>query len=281
MIQSATFSANSRLKNGTHGPNMKTDKSRFWILLRGLGRESGHWGPFVANFQDAFPMDRVVCLDLPGAGSKAHLNSPYKICLYTDHIRQELQHLNNTTTSETCGIGLSMGGMILLDWAVRFPREINQMVLINTSAANLAPPWKRLNINATRAALRRITYSDDRAEELILSLVSNDPEKRNQMLEIWTRISRERSVSRRNIIAQLLAAATFRVAPGSLATPTLIVCAKNDRLVDSRNSVALTNHLLAATLIEHQNAGHDIPIDDPKWLIDQVKAWVQVARMQK
>ena len=40
-----------------------------WIFLRGLTRESGHWGTFTAQFEKAMPGCEVVALDLPGNGS--------------------------------------------------------------------------------------------------------------------------------------------------------------------------------------------------------------------
>ena len=39
-----------------------------WILLRGLARESGHWGAFTAQFARAMPGCEVLALDLPGNG---------------------------------------------------------------------------------------------------------------------------------------------------------------------------------------------------------------------
>ncbi|KGF78004.1 hydrolase, partial [Massilia sp. JS1662] len=39
-----------------------------WVLMRGLTRESGHWGTFMGKLQARFPDDRIVALDLPGNG---------------------------------------------------------------------------------------------------------------------------------------------------------------------------------------------------------------------
>ncbi|HBH40280.1 MAG TPA: alpha/beta hydrolase, partial [Curvibacter sp.] len=39
-----------------------------WVLLRGLSRETGHWGGFVEAFAQPLPQARVPALDLPGNG---------------------------------------------------------------------------------------------------------------------------------------------------------------------------------------------------------------------
>ena len=39
-----------------------------WILLRGLARESAHWGDFIPLLQSTFPDAQLTLLDLPGTG---------------------------------------------------------------------------------------------------------------------------------------------------------------------------------------------------------------------
>ena len=47
-----------------------------WLLLRGLARESGHWGDFVNQLQVAFPKATINTLDLAGTGQFHHQKSP-------------------------------------------------------------------------------------------------------------------------------------------------------------------------------------------------------------
>ena len=49
---------------------------RQWILLRGLTRETAHWGGLVADLQQALPGDAVLAVDLPGNGQCCHRPSP-------------------------------------------------------------------------------------------------------------------------------------------------------------------------------------------------------------
>ena len=52
---------------------------RQWILLRGLARESGHWGRFATELAHGLPHDRVVPLDLPGNGLLHRQRSPASV----------------------------------------------------------------------------------------------------------------------------------------------------------------------------------------------------------
>ena len=47
-----------------------------WILLRGLTRESGHWGDFLPLCQQACPDGGVLPLDFPGSNVWHHQASP-------------------------------------------------------------------------------------------------------------------------------------------------------------------------------------------------------------
>ncbi len=61
--------------------------------MRGLTRESGHWGAFAGLLQQRHPDARLVALDLPGNGSFNGQVSPTRIEAMTqwcrDHLRSE------------------------------------------------------------------------------------------------------------------------------------------------------------------------------------------------
>src|SRR5690554_4657129 len=63
---------------------------------------------------------------------------------------------------------------------------------------------------------------------------------------------------------QLTAASTFKPTSPPPAMPTLILTSLADRLVDWRCSQALAQHW-QCPLVCHENAGHDLPLDDPDW----------------
>ena len=63
-----------------------------WVLLRGLARESRHWGEFPRLLQQALPAgDEVLALDLPGNGSRWRERTPASVEALAEAARAELQ----------------------------------------------------------------------------------------------------------------------------------------------------------------------------------------------
>ena len=50
-----------------------------WVFLRGLMRESRHWGEFPDQFRAVLPEADIVAPDLPGNGAKFRLRSPLSV----------------------------------------------------------------------------------------------------------------------------------------------------------------------------------------------------------
>lgn len=235
-----------------------------WILLRGLAREAAHWGSFVERLQHSRPADVFHCLDLPGTGIHHQLLAPRSI----PATQRFLEQRYGSRPRPFGLIGLSLGGMAALNWAQQRPQDCAALVLINTSSS-LSLPWQRLR-PANWPAIARLLLSRDlnQREQGILALTSNRPIT-PQTLTHWHRIQRERPVSRANVMRQLTAASTFKPTSPPPAMSTLILTSLADRLVDWRCSQALAQHW-QCPLVCHENAGHDLPLDDPDWVIQQI-----------
>lgn len=238
-----------------------------WILLRGLARESGHWHDFPQRLQQALSRhDRVIALDLPGTGRHYRDRSPTSIPEIRAWLQRHYWHLPRPLGL----IGLSMGGMVALDWAQHAPTgEIQRLVMINSSC-RFSPPWKRMKPRQWPRLAQLLTMSDVEAREAsILKLSSNrriDPET----LQRWYSIQRQRPVSRANVFRQLRAAASYHPAEHRPLPDGLLLASEADRLVHWRCSRALED-AWQWTLKTHPSAGHDLALDDPDWVIDQIR----------
>ena len=67
-----------------------------WVLLRGLMRETRHWGEFPALFQAAVAAQQVVTLDWPGNGSLHEENSASNVAEMAEHCRMQLRQLGTS-----------------------------------------------------------------------------------------------------------------------------------------------------------------------------------------
>ena len=245
-----------------------------WVLLRGLGRESGHWGDFPALLRERLGDAAVAALDLPGSGRLHRDASPTRVEAMTRCYRDELRRLGLAPPYRL--LALSMGAMVAIDWARAAPGEVAGCVLINTSLRGVDPWYWRLRPANYPAllGLARPGRSAAAHEGALLRLTSRNPERAARALDAWARIRRERPVARRNLLRQLLAAARFMPSTDAPAVPLLVLASANDGLVDVRCSTRLAQRWHAEIAL-HRQAGHDLPLDDGPWVVETVARWAE------
>jgi pimeloyl-ACP methyl ester carboxylesterase len=244
-----------------------------WILLRGLTRESRHWGRFPAQLGDAIAPAHIVAFDLPGNGTLCSQTSPATVEELADACRAQVRAMR--LEAPYFLLGLSLGGMVATAWAARFPAEVRGCVLINTSMRPFAPLRWRLRA-ANYAAIGRLLllYDPVASERLVLRMTSRMHLADEVVLRDWIALRRERRVSRANALRQLIAAARFRAPAQRPSKPVLVLASTRDALVDVRCSRTLAC-AWQCDFAEHPEAGHDLPLDDARWVVEQVAIWAR------
>lgn len=243
-----------------------------WIFLRGLMRESRHWGDFPALFRERLHPDNIILADLPGNGGLYRMASPSRVEHMVDHYRGVVAGMGIQPPYRL--LGLSMGAMIAVSWAHRFPSQADACVLLNTSLRPFSPFYHRLNWRNYPALCRLLWRPDSgERERLILRLTSARPELRDRIAESWIGYQRQYPVSRRNGLFQLAAAARFCAPPQRPDVPVLVLASKGDRLVNPLCSMRLAKAWKTDIAI-HPDAGHDLPLDDGLWVAQQVQTWL-------
>lgn len=242
-----------------------------WILLRGLTRESRHWGDFPNQLQAAWPEARILALDLPGNGAFHLEPSPLTVQGMVAHARGQLMEQDVAPPYHL--LAVSLGGMVAAAWAQAFPKEVAACVLINTSFRGFSPLRRRLRLRAWPSLLRMpLTPSPEGRERLLFRLTSRREAEAIPPWESWADIRRSRPVQLRNAIRQMLAAARFK-APTQAPVRTLILTSAGDGLVASRCSLDIAQRWACAVAV-HPWAGHDLPLDDGAWVIRAIQHWL-------
>jgi pimeloyl-ACP methyl ester carboxylesterase len=251
-------------------------------LLRGLTRESRHWGDFPQIFRHEIEDAQVegvqvIALDMPGNGSLHAMRSPLGVDAMADYCRAELARRGVAPPYNI--LAMSLGAMVTVSWASRYPAEVAACVLINTSLRSLSPFFHRLR-PANYPVLLKLALgvcSAYEREQIILRVTSRradgGTEAHAHVLQNWVAYRQQYSVSRMNAMRQLWAAATCRAASARPAARILILTSAHDALVDTRCSQALAMHW-QVPIVVHPDAGHDIPLDDGRWVARQVRSWL-------
>lgn len=240
------------------------------VLLRGLIREARHWGDFAAQLQQALARP-VVAPDLAGNGQRWRASSPLTISAMVEDLRTQL----GAAPHPYLLVALSLGGMVALSWAQRYPQEVAGLVIINSSARPLSPLWQRLRPGSWPALLAQGLHPAAHREQGIWQLTSNrspDP----AVIACWQHWANECPVSVGNGVRQLWAASRYRVLEGP-RQPMLVLTSRGDRLVDWRCSNALASRCGAALQV-HPDAGHDLPLDDGRWCVGHIADWWQLSQ---
>lgn len=184
-------------------------------------------------------------------------------------MRQDFLKVRNED-EEAYLVAISLGGMIAVEWMKRFPADFKRATLINTSFGGISPVYHRLFPSALLFLLKVPVLKGRSKESRILELVTNHKEIFNDTLDMWEVIQKERPVSLANTIKQLLAGATFTVGEFYPPIPLQILASTNDRMVSVECSRAIAKKW-DLPILEHPTAGHDLSVDDPKWVAEKIR----------
>jgi 3-oxoadipate enol-lactonase len=161
--------------------------------------------------------------------------------------------------------GISMGGMIAQELALRYPDRVNSLVLGATSAGGVAatPPDRE-----TLAFLaRRATVPDEEGRWASVPYVYSERTRRSGGGRIGEDFARRRAYRFDPVGygAQLAAAAGHDAARrlGDIAAPTLVLHGAEDRMVPPANGRALAARIAGSRLLELDDAAHLYTTDEP------------------
>ena len=242
-----------------------------WILLRGLAREARHWENFPARLAAALDCPGPLTPDLPGAGQRFREPAPLSVPGLAAAVREEV--LSNGARLPLNLLGLSLGGMVAVAWAARWPGEVDALVTVNTSLGRYSPPWRRLRPGilglVARAAVAR--SAEDRERSLLAMIAQNLPDP-DSLARRWGEYQRQCPVSTANMARQTLAAARYRGPAGTPPAAGLVLRSLGDHMVSPHCSKRLAE-AWGWPLASHPWAGHDLPLEDPGWCVEQVAGW--------
>ena len=242
-----------------------------WVLLRGLLREQRHWGHFPQQLAEALSLSGgdLVPLDLPGMGTEASRRFPMSLEKVVDDLRERL---GLRIGEKVVIFSMSLGSMCALQWAQSYPDEIAGLVVINTSASDLSSLKERLTLSAMKAFSRVMRVSDaEEREDIILKLTSNLRAYDPALARKWASFAPTKKQLLKVGLRQLLIAARFR-APSKIEVPALILSSVADRLASPESSARLAKRYGVENHV-HLEAGHDIVLDDPEWIIRKTVEW--------
>ncbi len=228
------------------------------LLISGVSGGTWTWEESIGVWSSHF---RVIVFDNMGAGLSTMPDRPYRIAEMADHAAAVLEAAEE---KQAWVVGLSMGGMIAQELALRHPGRISGLVLGCTHCGGKArvPPAPEI--------IRRFADNEGLTPEEIIDknltlLVTpeflqsdSDSLKRYRERQLHAPFQPAYALRR-----QLEAIPGFDTCDrlGSIQIPTLVLTADRDLLVPPENGPLLVSRISGAELVVLTNTGHLIHLE--------------------
>ena len=241
-----------------------------WIFLRGLARETRHWGKFPQLFAQKFSDTHNYVLEIPGVGKKYNQSAPLDLIRYVDLLREEWNELKQDHQGDWGILAISMGAMIAMTWAKRYPNDFKEGIFINSSAGNLSSIKDRFSVDAMKM-VGDLFFKEDyvQREAAILNLTTNKILITDELIKEYAEYSAEFPIKRKNFLSQMFAASRFKV-PEKLRFSPIIINGAKDALASPRCSDILAKHF-GVPVFRDEQSGHDLPLDNPEFILEAIE----------
>jgi len=241
------------------------------ILLRGLGRDARHWGEFPKKLAAMLPSYKICTIDLPGTGEYYDIKSPLSVNKMTEFLHKESVK-KGYILKDTYIIGLSLGGMVATQWALNYPNSIKKIILVNSSFSNFSRFYNRLSASVYWDFIKMFFMSPEQREVCVLKIVSSNKDQYKEVSQNWKHLWKEKPFKVSTIIRQLVAASLFSLKKLP-KQKVLFLASKKDNLV-SPVCYKDVESKTPWTVIYNENTGHEMPMDDPDWVINKISEFV-------
>jgi pimeloyl-ACP methyl ester carboxylesterase len=234
------------------------------VLLNGFTGSGLAWpGGWLRRLEQRY---RVIRIDNRGTGWSRNAPAPFTIGDMADDVRDVLDALEIDSATV---FGMSMGGMIAQEFAIRHPARLRRMVLAATippmPAAVLSPHGVKLG-----AKLFRPMAGDS---------IHPDSESVAEQAALWLEFAGETFMPPADLVDEMGQEALTRVTPmmgvfmqspaiGSwsgpgrlrrIEAPTVLLHGEDDRVVPIENGVRLARLIPGAELVRLPKVGHLVP----------------------
>ncbi len=208
---------------------------------------------------------RVIRIDNRGSGWSRHAPRPYTIADLAGDVRRIIDELG---LGAPIVVGLSMGGMIAQELALRWPDLVARLVLLGTRPPSPEDSLPPAAVTASLLAsppqgvpLRRF-LRDGWATVTAPGFAAAHPDRIDEMAASIAR----RPTPRFALLDQARAIAAWSGAHRlrGLAVPTTVVHGTEDPLIPVRNGMRIAQLVPGARYVELTNVGHLVPYEAPE-----------------
>jgi 3-oxoadipate enol-lactonase len=255
------------------------------VLVQGLGTDAHGWERVLPALSAS---RRVLVLDNRGIGRSSKPRGPYTTALLADDLARVMSEAGIERAHVA---GLSLGGMISQELALRHPARLQSLALLATYAKPDADTLSTAdegaaagtgagqNLGSMMKSMSDGKISIDFAQlfGFLMPRVFSPTFLMNEsayLAKFYAR-SMEYGLSPDGFGGQVAAALGHDTASrlGSITAPTLVVTGTADRLIPPRHAAAMASAIPGARLIEIEGAPHGLNFEASERVIDVLGSW--------
>jgi pimeloyl-ACP methyl ester carboxylesterase len=254
-----------------HGPDSVGVDRPLVVLVNGWTASGLLWPTtLVEQLEDSFDVVRV---DNRGSGYSRTAPAPFTLQQLAEDVRDVLRAIGARSATI---VGLSMGGMIAQELAIRHPEVVERLVLCGTrppAPAGFAP--SRSVLNAMTSMPRSGENIGEFFERTWAAVVGNGFREHHPdaIGEVVERLC-ERPTPRAGVINQMRAISGWSGASrlARITAPTVVLHGSDDPLIPVGNGMRLAQLIADAAYVELPGVGHLVPYEAPDALLAAIRA---------
>lgn len=218
------------------------------LFLHGIGGHRHHWNSQIRELSTSF---RTAAWDARGYGDSDDYDGPLRFLDFVSDVIRVLDHLQ---APKAHLVGLSMGGRIAREVALRHPDRLLTLTLANTS-----PGFDALSAEEVR---RFVDERRSRTPESMKALLGSkaDPGAYDALLRSFHALHKESYL--KTLEASV---AQDRAAPvEEIRCRTLVITGSEDKVYPPRIARDMARRIPKATLVELEGCGHLSNLEQPR-----------------
>jgi len=237
---------------------IKKGKGEPLVLVQGWATTLGGW-----TFQLPFFKRKmmVIALDNRGIGESSRPNYPYTMDMFVEETKALLDFLEIQQKIHLCGI--SMGGMIALNFVLKYPKIVKNLILLSTSAfyeSEVGDPIKEkyraimqdLDLEEGFKVKLDLMFSDS-----FIKRVNENPALRNTLFEeLMVKSASNSTWQDLENRAAAIEAHDTRESLQKITHPTLIIHGTDDKYIPLEDAKFMNQNIPNSKLITLEGFGH-------------------------
>lgn len=228
------------------------------VFLHGIGGNRTNWHDQLPAFGEHF---HAVSWDGRGYGDSDDYDGPLNFAYFADDLLRLIDHLG---AARAHLVGLSMGGVIALDFIGRFPDRVASLTLCDSMPgfSHLTVGQRREFIRLRQEPLLAGKEPRDIAPFVAKTLISKAPRSGcyERLVASITALHKE------SYIKTLSGSVNYDHVPNleSITAPTLVVVGDEDALTPPVTSRAMAQRIRGSEMVVIEGAGHLSNIEQPE-----------------